>query len=81
MVRFHRDEELTEDEQQGMLSLSVSFRLLPGIIGFVNDMFSQLMGSEAEGYEVAYESMIAGRNISDDVLQSEEKGSITFLLR
>lgn len=77
---IYRDEELTVDEQQGMLSLSVSFRLLPGIIGFVNDMFSQLMGSEAEGYEVAYESMIAGRNISDDVLQSEEKGSITFLL-
>ena len=73
-------EELTADEQQGMLSLSVSFRLLPGIIGFVNDLFSQLMGNQAEGYEVAYEPMIAGRNVSDELLQSGEIGSITCLL-
>ena len=77
---IHVSDELSEDEQKGMLSLSVSFRLLPGIIAFVNDVFSKLMGNEAKGYEVAYEPMIAGRNVSDELLHSGEIGSVTFLI-
>jgi ATP-dependent exoDNAse (exonuclease V) beta subunit len=78
--KINTSEELTEDEQKGMLSLRVSFRLLPGIIAFVNDLFSRLMGNESIDYEVAYEPMIAGRNVSQELLQSGEIGSITFLI-
>jgi ATP-dependent helicase/nuclease subunit A len=78
--KMNTSEELTEDEQKGMLSLRVSFRLLPGIIAFVNDLFSRLMGNESIDYEVAYEPMIAGRNISQELLESGEIGSITFLI-
>ncbi|MEY5130625.1 MAG: hypothetical protein RL734_692 [Bacteroidota bacterium] len=78
--KINTNEELTEDEQKGMLSLRVSFRLLPGIIAFVNDLFSRLMGNESIDYEVAYEPMIAGRNVSQELLESGEIGSITFLL-
>ena len=78
--KMNTSEELTEDEQKGMLSLRVSFRLLPGIIAFVNDLFSRLMGNESIDYEVAYEPMIAGRNISHELLESGEIGSITFLI-
>ncbi len=77
---IHTDGELSEDEQKGMLSLRVSFRLLPGIIAFVNDVFSRLMGNESIDYEVAYEPMIAGRNITDELLETGEIGSITFLI-
>jgi ATP-dependent helicase/nuclease subunit A len=78
--KMNTSDELTEDEQKGMLSLRVSFRLLPGIIAFVNDLFSRLMGNESIDYEVAYEPMIAGRNISHELLESGEIGSITFLI-
>jgi ATP-dependent helicase/nuclease subunit A len=78
--KMNTSEELTEDEQKGMLSLRVSFRLLPGIIAFVNDLFSRLMGNESIDYEVAYEPMIAGRNVSQELLDSGEIGSITFLI-
>jgi len=78
--KMNTSEELTEDEQKGMLSLRVSFRLLPGIIAFVNDLFSRLMGNESIDYEVAYEPMIAGRNVSQELLESGEIGSITFLI-
>ena len=78
--KMNTSDELTEDEQKGMLSLRVSFRLLPGIIAFVNDLFSRLMGNESIDYEVAYEPMIAGRNISQELLESGEIGSITFLI-
>lgn len=77
---IHESDELSEDEQKGMLSLSVSFRLLPGIIAFVNDVFSKLMGNQVKGYEVAYEPMIAGRNVTDELLHSGEIGSVTFLI-
>ncbi len=73
-------EQLNEEERAGKLSLSTSFRLLPGIIGFVNDLFSSLMGNKAEGYEVAYEQMIGGRNISNDFFEKQEIGSISFLI-
>jgi ATP-dependent helicase/nuclease subunit A len=78
--KMNTSDELTEDEQKGMLSLRVSFRLLPGIIAFVNDLFSRLMGNESIDYEVAYEPMIAGRNVSQELLDSGEIGSITFLI-
>lgn len=78
--KMNTSEELTEDEQKGMLSLRVSFRLLPGIIAFVNDLFSTLMGNISIDYEVAYEPMIAGRNVSQELLESGEIGSITFLI-
>ena len=78
--KMNTSDELTEDEQKGMLSLRVSFRLLPGIIAFVNDLFSRLMGNESIDYEVAYEPMIAGRNVSQELLESGEIGSITFLI-
>ncbi|MFN4988583.1 MAG: UvrD-helicase domain-containing protein [Ignavibacteria bacterium] len=73
-------EHLNEEEKTGKLSLSTSFRLLPGIIGFVNDLFSTLMGNKAEGYEVAYEQMIGGRNIGNEFTEKQEIGSISFLI-
>lgn len=76
----HQSEHMNEDEQLGKLSLSTSFRLLPGIIGFINNVFHSLMGTESNGYEVGYEQMIGGRNVSDELLQSAEHGSITFLI-
>ena len=78
--KMNTSEELTEDEQKGMLSLRVSFRLLPGIIAFVNDLFSTLMGNVSIDFEVAYEPMIAGRNVSQELLESGEIGSVTFLI-
>ncbi len=73
-------EHLNEEEKTGKLSLSTSFRLLPGIIGFVNDLFSALMGNKSEGYEVAYEQMIGGRNIGNEFTEKLEIGSISFLI-
>jgi len=77
---INRTDDLNEDEQLGKLSLSVSFRLLPGIIGFINDLFTSLMGEKSDGYEVGYEKMIAGRNVSDEELKSDQKGTVSFLL-
>lgn len=77
---IHQSDQLNEEERAGKLALSTSFRLLPGIIGFVNDVFSSLMGNKAVGYEVAYEQMIGGRNVSDELMNTNEIGTITFLI-
>lgn len=77
---IHQSEHMSEEESTGKLSLSTSFRLLPGIIGFINDLFSTLMRESENGYEVGYEEMIGGRNVTHELMESHEIGSVTFLI-
>ena len=63
---FVWDEETLEadaSEQQGDLHLPENFRLLRNLIGFVNLVFDSTMSTgDAKEFEVAYESLIQGRD-------------------
>ena len=43
-----------------------SFRLLKGIAGFVNHVFSKIMGERISVHEVEYKPIIDGREVDDD---------------
>jgi ATP-dependent helicase/nuclease subunit A len=75
------DNSLTgnESERHGLISLSVTFRLLPGIVAFVNKVHTSIMPPKAKGYEVEYEPMICAR-YPQGVYQSPMPGKISILL-
>ena len=77
--RFEKGMQQDQSEN-GFVSLSISFRLLPNIIGFVNELFTHLMGNNAQGYEVQYAPMIAGRLINHLLEKHPSLGTISILL-
>ena len=58
---------------QGSVTLAESFRLLTGIVDFVNRVFSRTMTQSTSRFEVAYDELIRGRD-------NPEIGNIELLL-
>jgi len=70
------DETLESDEmeQRGEIHLADNFRLLPNLVGFVNLVFSRIMGSGSESeFHVEYEPLIKGR-------ANDEPGCVELVL-
>lgn len=55
------DVQANENERDGDIHLSSSFRLVPQLCSFVNIVCSAVMPQESHGYEVAYEPIISAR--------------------
>jgi ATP-dependent helicase/nuclease subunit A len=64
-------------EMYGDIRLSATFRLLPAVAGFVNQVCGTIMPNETEGYDVGYEPIVCARH-QDQLTPAD--GSITFLL-
>jgi len=62
--RTRREIRSREDGEE--IYLGESFRLLKGIAGFVNHVFSKIMGERISVHEVEYKPIIVGREVDDD---------------
>ncbi|MFN3135747.1 MAG: UvrD-helicase domain-containing protein, partial [Candidatus Kryptonium sp.] len=62
--RTRREIRSREDGEE--IYLGESFRLLRGIAGFVNHVFSKIMGERISVHEVEYKPIIVGREVDDD---------------
>ncbi|MCX8054615.1 MAG: UvrD-helicase domain-containing protein [Ignavibacteria bacterium] len=86
---------LNDTNKLGILSLTTSFRMSPNIAGFVNKIFSKLIGEptptifelKKEVNNIKYEPIICGRatskfidNLVQDVATSKPLGSVSFIL-
>lgn len=52
---------------------------MPAIVGFVNVICKAIMPQKANGYEVGFEPMIAGRGIQE-LIEKKDIGSITAII-
>jgi|GEM_PF-3264904 len=86
---------LNDDNKFGLLSLTTSFRMSPNIAGFVNVIFSKLIGEPVQKLfeikdlenNIKYEPIVCGRsttkfinNFTEDVSTEKPLGSISFIL-
>ncbi|HRP01129.1 MAG TPA: UvrD-helicase domain-containing protein [Candidatus Kapabacteria bacterium] len=78
-IEKHNKEHFKELEDNGIISLKESFRMLPSITGFINYILQNSMKSDISKFDVDYKEFVNGR-VSLNNKELEHVGSIRILL-